>query len=357
MLLIPVLSVCCFGQANVAVEDLPQLATRMAQLMESTAVAIPGLVRASEALRQNADATVADFRKAPQDTQLLSLFIRQVNAYLALSDSVPRPTPFPAEASRQLAELREDVGRMDRHFDELLLSVAQGLQARAADPSELQRYVEANSKVLPPGNLPRIVFLGDSITDAWRLNEYFTGRDFINRGISGQTTLEMLGRFPSDVTALHPQAVLILAGTNDLGRGAPVAAIENNLATMGDVAKAHSIQPLFASILPVSDYHKDADPQFETTKTHSPDAIRQINKWLLDYCHREGFIYVDYYSPMADTSGYLRSDLSDDGLHPNARGYRVMAPIALEAIGRAIAAAQPSPPGEAPKRRFRMLGK
>jgi lysophospholipase L1-like esterase len=349
------LAASAFAQAPAA-QDTEQLATRMTQLIESTAVAVPGLVRASEPLKQNAQATLTAMLKTPRNPALTYLFINQVKAYLALSDSIPRPDTFPAAADQQYAELRDGLQRMQQQFEASLQAQNVSAQVRNADPSNLKRYAEANGKLLPPGKLPRVVFLGDSITDSWRLNEYFTGRDFINRGIGGQTTIQMLGRFMDDVVALHPAAVLILAGTNDIGQGAPPGAIENNLAMLGDLAKTHAIKPLFASILPVGDYHKDTDARYEMTKTHPPAAIQEINRWLQAYCRSQGFVYVDYYAAMIDTSFQMQADLSDDGLHPNAKGYRVMSPIALEAVGRVLSGANLSDE-TAPKRRFRMLSK
>ncbi|HKD05199.1 MAG TPA: GDSL-type esterase/lipase family protein [Bryobacteraceae bacterium] len=313
-----------------------QLADRLAQLVESTAVIVPGLAKASEGLRQLAGGTLASMRAAPQDAALRYRFGKQVGIYVALADSFPRPEPFPAVAERQFTDLHEGLQRYDTRFGAWLEDQRRAAEARDADPSGSARYAEADSKLLPAGSSPRVVFLGDSITDSWRLNEYFTGRDFVNRGISGQTTLQMLGRFMQDVMDLKPKAVLILAGTNDIARGVKPPSIEQNLALMGDLAKAYGIAAVFASILPVSDYHKGEDARFEMTRTRPPAVIRQINTWLQDYCRREGFTYLDYYSAMADPSGQMTADMADDGLHPNAKGYRVMAPLALDALNRAL---------------------
>jgi acyl-CoA thioesterase-1 len=346
------------GSATMSQKDAEQLATRMLQLIESTAVSVPGLVRASEPVKQNAEMTLTSMQRTPLNPALIYQFINQVKAYLALSDSIPRPFPFPQTADQQFSELREGLQRIQQHFEAILQVQNQGIQARDSDPENLKRYAEANTKVMPPGKLPRIVFLGDSITDGWRLNEYFTGRDFINRGISGQTTIQMLGRFMEDVVSLHPKEVLILAGTNDIARGIPTQSIEDNLSMMGELAKAHNIKVLFASILPVSDYHKDADPRYEMTKTRPPATIEQINRWLQEYCTKQGFVYVDYYSAMVDDKNQMKADLADDGLHPNSKGYRVMSPIALEAIGRALSPPAPEPPEErAPGRRLRPMSK
>ncbi len=337
-------------------KEAGQLATRMLQLMESTAVAVPGLTPASQPVKQNAEQTLAEMQRKPLNAALTYRFINQVKAYLALADSIPRPDSFPAEADRQYAELRDSLGRFERHFEAILQNQNQVAQKRDADPNNLKRYADADSKVLPPAKLPRVVFLGDSITDGWRLNEYFTGRDFINRGISGQTTIQMLARFRQDVTPLNPKAVVFLGGTNDIASGISAGQIENNLATMGDLARVHGIRPVFASILPVSDYHKDADPAYQMTVNRPPATIQAINRWLQEYCQSQGFVYLDYYSAMVDSAGQMQADLSDDGLHPNSKGYRVMSPVALEAIGRALG--QPAGGEEkSGKRRFRFPGK
>ena len=335
--------------------DAEQLATRLVQLMESTAVAVPGLIRASEPLKQNAEETLMALERAPRNAALALRFINQIKAYLALSDSFPRPSPFPAAADQQFAELREGLQRMQLHFEATLEAQTQVEQKRDSDPNNLKRYADVDSKMPPPTKLPRVVFLGDSITDAWRLNEYFTGRDFINRGIGGQTTIQVLARFRQDVAALNPKAVVVLGGTNDIAAGISVNQIEDNLAMIGDLAKAHGIRPIFASILPVGDYHKDADPRYEMTPGRPPATIQSINSWIRSYCQSQGFVYMDYYSAMVDSTGQMQSDLADDGLHPNAKGYRVMSPVALEAIGRALSG-QPDATEPAAKRRFRLLG-
>jgi len=335
-------------------QEAEQLATRMLQLIESTAVAVPGLVRASEPVKQNAEMTFTAIQRTPQNPALIYRFMNQVKAYLALADSIPRPYPFPPTADRQYAELRESLQRMQQHFEAILQIQNLDIRQRDSDPNDLKHYADADSKLLPPGKIPRVVFLGDSITENWRLNEYFVGRDFINRGIGTQTTLQMLARFLQDVVALHPKVVVILAGSGDIADGLAPNQIEDNLAMLGDLARAYGFKAAFASILPVSDYHKDADPRNEVTKTRPLATIQALNRWLQNHCQSEGLVYIDYYSAMVDQSGQMQSDLSDDGLHPNAKGYRVMSPIALEAIGRITSGA--SEPPDQQKKRFRILG-
>jgi acyl-CoA thioesterase-1 len=181
-----------------------------------------------------------------------------------------------------------------------------------------------------------VVFFGDSITDFWRLNEYFPDRDFVNRGISGQITGEMLGRMKADVLDLQPAAVLILAGTNDLARNVPLVTIEDNYAMLATLAAANDIKVIFASVLPVSDYHKDRNPAYEMTKVRPPVYIKALNAWLQNFCAQKGCTYLDYSQALADDQGQLGSDLADDGLHPNAKGYRVMAPLVLTAIDKTL---------------------
>jgi lysophospholipase L1-like esterase len=194
------------------------------------------------------------------------------------------------------------------------------------------------------------VFLGDSITELWRLNEYFPDRDFVNRGIGGQIASQMLSRMKTDVTDLHPAAVVILAGTNDLERGIPLTAIEDDYVMLADLANAAKVKVIFASVLPVSDAHKDADPAYERTPTHPPLFIKALNDWLKSFCAQRGYLYLDYYPALIDAQDQLGEDLSDDGLHPNAKGYRLMAPLLAAAVNKALAPppAPPKPAAPAP---------
>ncbi|HTA42413.1 MAG TPA: GDSL-type esterase/lipase family protein [Bryobacteraceae bacterium] len=341
--------------ALLGAKDAGELTTRMMQLMESTAVAVPDLVRASEPVNQNVQTTLRALSANPQSPALTWQFMNQIRAYLALSDSMPRPYPFPPAAEKQFAELHEDLDRLQQHFIALLAAGSVVDQKRTADPNDLNRYADADSKLLPPDKMPRVVFLGDSITEAWRLNEYFTGHDFVNRGIAAQTTSQMLARFRQDVIGLNPKAVVILGGTDDIAAGTAPRQIEDNLAMMADLAKQHGIRAIFASILPVSDYHKDIDPRYEMTKNRPPATIQAINKWIQTLCLTGGFVWMDYYTAMVDPMGYMKTDLSDDGLHPNAKGYRVMSPVTLETIDRVLSR-QPQDTEEN-KRRFKLLGR
>jgi lysophospholipase L1-like esterase len=216
--------------------------------------------------------------------------------------------------------------------------------SRLADWPNLARYREANLELpLPSPDKPRVVFLGDSITDNWNnpgFGGFFPGKGYINRGISGQTTPQMLLRFRADVLALKPAVVVLLAGTNDIAGNTGTMSlemIEDNYATMAELARAHGVKMVFSSIMPVSDYNKDASGnQVVRTKQRQPEKIAALNAWLKDYAEREGHVYLDYVTPLADENGFLKADLADDGLHPNAKGYALIAPLAEQAIAAAM---------------------
>ena len=323
--------------------ELPAILKRSVQLMESTSAAVPGLVRAAAPVTENARQGLLQIESAPAGHPgLLYDFVLNLRSYVTLSDSFPKPSPFPEEARKQFSELRDTVDQLQAHFRARLEQVTR--QIRSPDPDALARYAEANAKLpKPSANEKRVVFMGDSITDGWRLNEYFPGRDFVNRGISGQISGQMLGRMKADVIDLQPVAMLILAGTNDIARGIPLSTIENNLVMIADLAETYKIKPMFASVLPVSDYHKDVDPRFEMTKVRPLSSIIELNRWIQAFCKQRNYSYVDYYPQLIDSSGQLKTDLADDGLHPTGSGYRVMAPIAVEAIDRLLVRAAPAP--------------
>ncbi|HET7892789.1 MAG TPA: SGNH/GDSL hydrolase family protein [Candidatus Sulfotelmatobacter sp.] len=205
------------------------------------------------------------------------------------------------------------------------------------DFGELKRYREADAALKPPApGETRVVFLGDSITDYWKLADFFPGKGYINRGIDGQSTPQMLVRFRQDVIDLHPAVLVVLAGTNDVagvtGRTRNED-IEANYSSMADLARAHHIRLAFASLLPVNNYSEDAKESFALRPR---ERILALNSWLKNYCAQNGLVYLDYFSAMADDKGLLKRDLSDEGLHPNAAGYKVMAPLAEKAIARAL---------------------
>lgn len=206
------------------------------------------------------------------------------------------------------------------------------------DFGELSRYRKANAAlVAPKANENRVIFLGDSITDYWKLDDYFPGKRYINRGIDGQTTSQMLVRFRQDVINLHPELLVILAGTNDVagvtGR-ARDEDIEANYATMAELARVHSIRVVFASLLPVN--NASSEDAKESFALRPRERLLAINRWLRDYCVTNHLVYLDYYTALVDDKGMLKKELSDDGLHPNPAGYKLMAPLADAAIAKAL---------------------
>lgn len=197
-------------------------------------------------------------------------------------------------------------------------------QLRLNDFSQLCRY-RADNAALPSAGPKRIVFFGDSITEFWleKYPVFFTaGR--IDRGISGQTTAQMLGRFRADVIDLKPAVVHIMAGTNDIaGNTGPtsLAAIEDNIRSMTELARAHGIRVVLASVPPAAKFgwRPGIDPVAD---------IRALNAWLAEYARREHLTYIDYYSALEDSGHGFRAEWSPDGVHPNAAGYAVMSKIA-----------------------------
>jgi lysophospholipase L1-like esterase len=313
-----------------------QLCERSTQLLEAGGVVVPDLARAAAPVIENVRQACAQLSLHPGQGQATYTVLMNVRAYLTLADAVPKPFPFPETARLQFAEMRDNEARLDAHFRALLENKES--QLVTADRDNLARYSEENRRLgAPQPGKPRVVFLGDSITDLWRLNEYFPDRDFVNRGISGQITGQMLGRMKADVIDLHPAAVVILGGTNDLAREIPLTAIEDNYLLLADVAAAAKVKVILASVLPVSDFHKDADPSFQRTTARPPVFIKALNEWLMSFCAQRGYTFLNYVPALSDPQGQLGEDLSDDGLHPNSKGYRLMAPLVLQAVDRAVA--------------------
>lgn len=209
--------------------------------------------------------------------------------------------------------------------------VAQG----AADWPNLGRYREANAALGDPApGEQRVVFMGNSITDSWARHfaAMFPGKPYVGRGISGQTTPQMLVRFRQDVIALKPAVVVILAGTNDIaGNTGPstLEMIEDNLASMAELARVNGIRVVLASVLPVFDYpwRRGLEP--------APKIVA-LNSWLKAYAGSHGAVYLDYHSALVDDRGGMKAELSPDGVHPNEAGYRLMAPLAEAAIVKAL---------------------
>jgi lysophospholipase L1-like esterase len=206
------------------------------------------------------------------------------------------------------------------------------------DFAELGRYRAANARLKSPAaGDQRVVFLGDSITDVWALPTYFPGKPYINRGISGQTTPQLLLRFRPDVIALGPKVVVILAGTNDIaGNSGPMSLeeTEGNFASMIELARAHGIRVVIGSVLPVHNYTPQSALSFPL---RPPEKIAELNRWLKSTCAASGCVYLDYAAAMIDAHGFLKRELAFDGLHPNRAGYLLMAPLAEAAIAAALA--------------------
>ena len=210
------------------------------------------------------------------------------------------------------------------------------------DFGQLARYREADAALAAvPASAGaarenRVVFLGDSITDYWKLENYFPGKPYINRGVDGQTTPEMLVRFRQDVIDVHPKVVVVLAGTNDIagvtGRTLNED-IEANYASMAELARVHGIRVVFASVLPVHNYTPDAEESFALRPR---ERILELNKWMKNYCAKERLVYLDYFSALVDERGVLKRALADDGVHPTDAGYKIMASLAEKAIAKAL---------------------
>ena len=243
----------------------------------------------------------------------LVLSIALLSALPLAAQTVPAP-PAPAEPCPQAAQVEH-------------------MKAQLADWPQLARYREADA-ALPPA-LPgeqRVVFYGDSITDAWKIADSFPGKPYVNRGISGQTTPQMLVRFQQDVVHIHPAVVVILAGTNDIaGNTGPSTPemIEDNFKSMTAIAKQNGIKVVLASILPAFAYPWKPG-------IHPAQQIRDLNTWLKDFAQHDGDVYLDYYSALTDEEGGMKPGLSKDGVHPTAKGYSIMAPLADKAIAEAL---------------------
>jgi acyl-CoA thioesterase-1 len=217
-----------------------------------------------------------------------------------------------------------------------LVSVSGAAQPVQTDWPNLQRHRAANAALPPPASgEKRVVFIGDSITDGWSkfFDEQFPGKSYVNRGIDGQTTAQMLVRFRQDVISLRPSVVVILGGINDIaGNGGPATPdmIENNLMSMVDLAHANGIFVVLCSLLPANTipWRPELEP--------APDVIA-LNSWMKRYAAgRHGVTYVDYWTAMAGKRDGLPETLSRDGVHPNETGYRIMAKLVEGGIAKAL---------------------
>jgi lysophospholipase L1-like esterase len=247
---------------------------------------------------------------------LLLASVLLTSSALQSSNAQPAQAPPPLPNCPELARAMTDLARND---------------ARLRDWANLARYRDANRALTAS---PQVVFMGDSITDTWQQERFnfFQGKPYANRGISGQTTPQMLVRFRPDVINLKPRVVVILAGTNDIaGNTGPMTneEVQNNLASMSELAKANGIRVVLSSVLPVYDY--PWKPGLRPAQ-----KIVALNAWMKDYAAKRGAVYLDYHAAMADERQGLRRELTYDGVHPNEAGYRVMAPLAERAIAEAL---------------------
>ncbi len=251
--------------------------------------------------------------------QLLFLLLVTANSRAQVP---PAPPPTPTAPAVPAVSAAEKY-RLDRE------------EQLRVDWAQLKRYQAANQQAGPPAvGENRVVFYGDSITDAWIevVPEFFQGKAYLDRGISGQTTPQMLVRMQQDVVALQPRVVVILAGTNDIaGNTGPSTPemIEDNFKSMVEIARASGIQPVIASILPASNY------PWKPGMNPGP-IIVALNLWLKSYAEKNGLIYLDYYSAMVNDKMGLPANLSKDGVHPNKDGYAIMGPLAEKAIASAL---------------------
>lgn len=216
----------------------------------------------------------------------------------------------------------------------ILLFLFTGI-AFAQDWANTACFKDENAKLAPPvKGEKRVVFMGNSITEGWIKNrpDFFSGKSYINRGISGQTTPQMLVRFRPDVINLNPALVVILAGTNDIAGNTGPSTLEmimDNLISMAELAKANNIKVVLSSVLPVYDYPWKPGLQ-------PAEKIASLNTMIKNYAGKNGIVYLDYYSSMVDERKGLKKELSGDGVHPNEAGYKIMEPLAEAAIQKAL---------------------
>lgn len=249
---------------------------------------------------------------------------------LGLLALLPRPVtaqPMPAPDCPDVARAMRDLMAQD---------------ARLRDWPNLSRYRMANEELKRSGAGGPVVFLGDSITDAWDdegRGGFFPGRHYVNRGIGGQTTPQMLVRLRPDVLVHHPNVMVLLAGTNDIaGNTGPMSDedIEQNLAAIAELTAANGVKVVLAAILPISDYHQKPDQVAQVIRRPMARIIA-VNAWIRKYAADHGHVFLDYSAGVADARGMLKAEFSEDDLHPNAQGYAMMAPLAEAAIEKAIA--------------------
>ncbi|MCL6295674.1 SGNH/GDSL hydrolase family protein [Jejuia spongiicola] len=224
---------------------------------------------------------------------------------------------------------------MKKNIIIMLLSAFTSGAVQAQDWANLKRFEKENIELeAPKKNEQRIVFMGNSITEGWKniRPDFFANKPYINRGISGQTTPQMLLRFRQDVINLSPSVVVILAGINDIaGNTGPstIEMISNNILSMAELAKSNNIKVVLCSVLPAYDF--PWRPGLEPA-----EKVIKLNSILKSYAKKNNLVYVDYFSAMVNKSKGLKEDLGSDGIHPNAKGYKIMEPIIEKGIAFAL---------------------
>lgn len=252
------------------------------------------------------------------------------------------PLALPQTAAAPSAQNQKPAEQMPEAWEKLAPYQKSQLERMYNDWAYLAKYRDADAALTAPApGETRVVFMGDSITEGWGMKatatapdrgEFFPGKPYVNRGISGQTTPQMLVRFRQDVIDLKPKVVVLLAGTNDIAENTgktTLKEIGGNIASMSELARGNGIAVVLCSVLPASDFrwHPGLEPA---------PKIKALNAWIKEYAAKDGFVYVDYYSRMANTEGGLKAELSPDGVHPNRAGYEIMAPLAEAGIAEAL---------------------
>ena len=251
---------------------------------------------------------------------ILALFFAPAALAEDYQSSSPRQPAVEKDWGQWLGPYRAGiVAKMGEDFGEQYIYAAQNAALPAPAPSE-----------------KRVVFIGDSITDRWNLATSFPGKPYVNRGIGGQVSPQMLVRFHADVVALKPKAVVILAGINDIHGALQVeteAQIVANYRAMAEIAEANHIKPIFTLLMPVNNYTPNAATMLEDRR---PDRTEWLNAWLSGFCADHGYGLIDYGPLLRDDKGLLKAEYTSDGIHPNDAAYAVMAPLADAAIEKVL---------------------
>ena len=222
-----------------------------------------------------------------------------------------------------------------------IIPVLKNVQVRMDDWPQLEYYRKDNERRMQVPVKNSIVFLGDSIFELWgdpKFGGFFPGKPYINRGICAQTTPQMVLRLRADVIKLKPKALILLAGVNDIGCNTGPISLEetqDNIATIAELATIHGIKVVLCSALPTSNYHFNGlDPRGPQSQKRPNDKICALNAWIKAYSKKIGFLYIDFHSAMVDSKGMLKRELSEDDVHPNTPGYKIMKKLTEEAIAK-----------------------